>query len=253
MSVLRLEKGSSKYDCKTYATNITGHAIKMEKNGATLYVPLGDTTEKTPIKVGSLYVLRHARKATPSKPWITSSGYGEVVIESDAGTMITYKGETKATGSTWTHDSYSEYSGTAYAYRVGTGDEYQSHNSDGLWVGMLGKPRNVGKDWHWDNYGIKNKNGVSVDWEVTGTTKADYYYEGSQNGNHDYSVKKSDWGFHTVSGTLEANSESGDIWEANGIHDSTAKNSMWNDAKTYYHFTKSGWVSSVKAVVKSED
>jgi hypothetical protein len=250
---MKIEKGSSKYECRVYDKKIGEHSLEIEKNGTKLYIPLGNTTENTPIKVGTLRILTHARKPTPSKPWIESSSDGSVVIKSDAGTKITYKGETKNSGSTWTHDSYTEYSGTAYAYFPGTSDEYQSHNSVGLWIGMLGKPRNIGKDWHWDNYGIKNKSGVSVDWKVTGTTKAEYSYESQVNGDHDPTTKTSDWYFHTKSGTLSANSESGDIWEANGVHDSTAKLSMWASGKTFYQFSKTGWVSSVKVVVKSED
>lgn len=253
MSVLRLEKGSSKYDCRTYTTNITGKAIELEKPGEILYVPLGDTTEKTPIKVGDLYILTHARKTVPSKPRITSTGYGSVVIESDAGSMITYKGETKASGSTWVHDSFKEYSGVAFAYNPASPEEYQSHNSESIWIGMLGKPRNIGKGWHWDNYGAKNESGVDFTVKVTGTTRSDYYYESVH--DDDYSEAKSiksNWYFHTTSKVVAAESSSGDIWEANGIHDSTAKNHMFYLGKTFYHAEKDGWVNSCKEKVKSD-
>ena len=247
--ILRISDGQNTYDCTVYDTKPTTKALELVNGGTTKYVAVGNTSKNTPVYIqGAGYILSDAIKDTPATaPYITATGYGTVTLESDAGTYITYNGESKASGSTWTHNSFTEYQGDAVAYYPTDSTGLQSANTSGLWIGILGKPRNAGADAHWDNYGIVNQSGLDITFHVTGTTSHNFTYEG-------YSCS---WYFKATSGTLLANGGvyAGDLWEANGVpfggSNDGARADMWA-GYTYYHATKTGWIDSYKERVKAD-
>jgi hypothetical protein len=262
----RIEKDTTVYDCMCYDTKVTSPAMKLVKDSVIKYVAMGTVRNGPNMKFNDYYILLSGKQDTPTTPYISASSYGSVTISSaTAGAYITYKGETKASGSTWTHDSFTEYEGYAYAYVPSDGAKLQSDNSSGLWIGMLGKPRNGGKDAHWDNYQIYNYNGVSVTFHVTGKTSnsgTDYTWETAGSDNSHLTANNWKWYFKQTSGTMAAESggtpgsPSGDLWEGddNTLHgdSDSLRSNMWVLKATWFYATKTNWITSAKEICKAD-